>query len=79
MTGNFSAVEMLATMRLSPTSVIDVVAQWVGRWSRRSLRFSPHDFPFLSTALPGPSTSGVTTLWRYTNIIIIFFYIPGIV
>jgi len=35
--------------------------------------------PLLSSTLPGPGASEVTTLWRYTNafIIIIIFYTPG--
>ena len=28
----------------------------------------------ITNTLPGPSTSEVTTLWRYTNIFIIYYY-----
>jgi len=36
-------------------------------------------FPLLSSTLPGPNASEVTTLWRYTNafiIIIVFIFLP---
>ena len=32
-------------------------------------------FPFLTSTLPGPSASEVTTFWRYTNTFIIIFYL----
>jgi len=38
-----------------------------------SLRLSV--FPLLSSTLPGSSASEVTTLWRYTNVIIIIVII----
>ena len=35
-------------------------------------------FPLLTSTLPDPSASEVTTLWRYKNMfIIIIFFAPG--
>ena len=45
------------------------------RHDNTAQRFRSLTFSLLTNTLPGPSTSEVTTLWRYTNLFIIIIII----
>jgi len=63
------AVNAFSAENSLPKTVVNSDSVTVFKSSFKKFLFSPglSLFPSLSSTLPGPSASEVTTLWRYTN------------